>query len=65
MEGTFDTAHGILSLSVFKSSPIECSAWIRNYIRIVSDAGLILDLRPANERRRYIVTTFPIGWAQA
>ena len=26
--------------------------------------GLILDLRPANERRRYIVTTFLIGWAQ-
>ena len=26
--------------------------------------GLILGLRPANERRRYFVTTFLIGWAQ-
>ena len=28
------------------------------------DAGLILGLRPANERRRYFVTTPLIGWAQ-
>ena len=28
-------------------------------------AGLILGLRPANERRRYFVTTSLIGWAQA
>ena len=28
-------------------------------------AGLILGLRTANERRRYFVTTSPIGWAQA
>ena len=27
-------------------------------------AGLILGLRPANERRRYFVTMSPIGWAQ-
>ena len=27
-------------------------------------AGLILGLRPANERRRYFVTTSLIGWAQ-
>ena len=27
--------------------------------------GLILGLRPANERRRYFVTTSLIGWAQA
>ena len=26
--------------------------------------GLILYLRPANERRRYIVTAFLIGWVQ-
>ena len=26
--------------------------------------GLILGLRPANERRRYFVTPFLIGWAQ-
>ena len=29
-----------------------------------SYAGLILGLRPANERRRYFVTTSLIGWAQ-
>ena len=28
-------------------------------------AGLILGLRPANERRRYFVTTSLTGWAQA
>ena len=27
-------------------------------------SGLILGLRPANERRRYKVTPSPIGWAQ-
>ena len=27
-------------------------------------SGLILGLLPANERRRYFVTTFLIGWAQ-
>ena len=27
-------------------------------------AGLVLGLRPANERRRYFVTTSLIGWAQ-
>ena len=27
--------------------------------------GLILGLRPANERRRYFVTTSLIGWVQA
>ena len=29
-----------------------------------SIAGLILGLRPANERRRYFVTPSLIGWAQ-
>ena len=28
-------------------------------------AGLILGLHPANERRRYLVTSSLIGWAQA
>ena len=27
-------------------------------------AGLILDMRPANERRRYKVTPSLIGWVQ-
>ena len=30
----------------------------------VYNPGLILGLRPANERRRYKVTTSLIGWAQ-
>ena len=29
------------------------------------NAGLILGLRPANERRRYKVTPSLIGWAQS
>ena len=33
-------------------------------IRIYQDTGLILGLRPLNGRRRYFVTTSPIGWAQ-
>ena len=31
----------------------------------VRDERPILGLRPANERRRYFVTTSLIGWAQA
>ena len=30
---------------------------------MVSPSGIILSKRPANERRRYIVTSSPIGWA--
>ena len=30
----------------------------------LSGTGLILGLRPADERRRYKVTPFLIGWAQ-
>ena len=29
-----------------------------------TESGLILGLRPANERRCYLVTTSLIGWAQ-
>ena len=35
------------------------------HIRTWYNIGLILGLRPANERRRYFVTTSLIGWAQA
>ena len=31
----------------------------------VTNSRLILGLHPANERRRYFVTTSLIGWAQA
>ena len=37
---------------------------LRQYV-LASNAGLILRLHPANERRRYFVTTSLIGWAQA
>ena len=30
----------------------------------IANSGIILGLRPANERRRYFVTTSLIGWAQ-
>ena len=33
-------------------------------IRVHNKPGLILGLRPANERQRYFVTTSLIGWAQ-
>ena len=35
--------------------------WVTSHV----GTGLILGLRPANERRRYFVTTSLIGWAQA
>ena len=34
-------------------------------IYLCGNSGVILGLCPANERRRYFVTTSPIGWAQA
>ena len=34
-------------------------------VTMIGDTGMILGLRPANERRRYFVTTSLIGWAQA
>ena len=36
-----------------------------SHSRFDDDTGLILGLRPANERRRYFVTTSLIGWVQA
>ena len=42
-------------LFLFESSP---------YMRKLLQGGLILGFRPANERRRYFVTTSLIGWAQ-
>ena len=41
--------------------------WLRGlgYHVNLHNSGMILGLRPANERRRYFVTTSLIGWAQA
>ena len=33
------------------------------YVRGIMKAGIILCLHPANERRRYIVTSSLFGWA--
>ena len=38
--------------------------WLRQRTITWVYSGLILGLRPANERRRYKVTPSPIGWAQ-
>ena len=35
------------------------------YIDYLDDTGLIVGLRPANERRRYFVTTSLIDWPRA
>ena len=40
------------------------SQWPSPEVDFTRDTGLILSLRPANERRRYLVTTSLIGWAQ-
>ena len=34
------------------------------YVNPVTDTGLILGMRPANERPRYFVTASLIGWVQ-
>ena len=39
----------------------QCTLWSAKYIV----SGLILVLRPANERRRYFVRSYLIGWEQA
>ena len=42
-----------------------CAAWSSAVMVLtVLHTGLTLDLHPANERRRYIVTPSLIGWAQ-
>ena len=43
----------------------ELTPWRLIYVFTLKTSGLILGLRPANERRRYFVTTSLIGWAQA
>ena len=38
--------------------------WLQCFVGFLPCSGLILGLRPANERRRYKVTLSLIGWAQ-
>ena len=46
-------------------SVLKQVTWLNNegVIQISYDTGLILGLRPADERQRYFVTTSLIGWA--
>ena len=45
--------------------PVMWKVCLCQYVLLFCNSGLILGLRPANERRRYFVTTSFIGWAQA
>ena len=47
----------ITDLKVILANPMN--------IESICYAGLIIGVRPANEKRRYFVTTSLIGWAQA
>ena len=49
----------------FRGSPTQESEGTVKQILNDGKWGLILGLRPANERRRYFVTTSLIGWAEA
>ena len=55
-----------LDLRFWPDDAIEDDQWDSTKSRRTSSAitGLILGLHPANERRRYFVTTSLIGWAQ-
>ena len=68
------SAHAYLKAKVRNTSPYALLAGPtnifldNNFVAKVREkiyAGLILGLRPANERRRYKVTPSLIGWAQA
>ena len=53
-----------------KSYPVQTKTNCEAYAKCVHNSGdalsgLILCLRLANERRRYFVTTYLIGWMQA
>ena len=53
------------SLFVEKMTMVKCGTKSREvYTSKIKNTGLILDLHPANERRRYKVIPSLIGWAQ-
>ena len=59
---------GFSNPTLDSSADMQCYQrhWCLNaYVHDLAVSGLILGLRPANGRRRYFVTTFIIGWAQA
>ena len=60
--GTYRLVYQGITLN-FRSSFFQYD--IQNVVNIECYSELILDLRPANERRRYKVTSSLIGWAQA
>ena len=54
---SLDSIPGLCTVSPF-------AYWFSSEVQGWYTAGLILGLRPANERRRYKVTPYLIGWAQ-
>ena len=61
-----------ISFSDYKISPYSCGSSLTerkiftrwSFLYNAISSGLILGLRPANERQRYIVMTSLIGWVQ-
>ena len=43
---------------------LKMTLWQRWEIQGRKESGMILSLRPANERRRYRAMAYLIGWAQ-
>ena len=58
------TRISVLSFHTY-TSPLMAPVNVRLFWKLQDYSGLILSLRPANERRRYFVTTSLIGWEQA
>ena len=64
----FDTEYGSITTMFypkFQNVKKSYGQIILNSKGVSGGYHLILGLRPANERRRYFVTTSLIGWAQA
>ena len=55
--------HVLFSMFCTCGPNVVILAWMGT--KLPHGSGMILGLRPANERRRYFVTTSLIGWAQA
>ena len=62
------TSYRLTSLSFYVKRPIIPKIRLFEHLTFkiqgLGNAGLIIDLRPANEKRRYCVTTYLIAWAQ-
>ena len=54
----------LLHVSVYPSVSPQNTSPLTTRAVLTTTSGLILGLRPANERRRYSVTSSLIGWTQ-